>query len=572
MALSVSPTDTNKLKHLLIACTAGNLLFVRRWYDLERLQGFGLDYYRESPQTPDLFIATLLASFLVTCVFYFGWKWTTYGDPWRKRTGLAIFAFVLVFPLESIRRYWNLENGRMDLLANLALVALEIVLATAGIMALRGDFRIARSAEKALLVLSLLVPVLVFDFSMGLVNREREDAFEKQTSLPMFSARPPHAPRVVWVVFDEMDQRLAFDVRPATIDLPELDRVRAEAVVADHATPTADWTVIALPSLISGRIYGKAEMINSRTLHVTPEGDSQPLNWREQPNIFKQARAMGVNAEIIGWHHPYCRVLGDQMPGCFTMPSGHPTNALLRETLAAEDGVWQTTHYLFRLQWENLRDLFRRDRDSVSENLKDLYLQRRQQKQYFEIRDRAYRAAVDPRLGMLLLHLPLPHPYAFYNRRERSFNLQSGLDYFDNLALADRTIGELRLALEQARMWPDTTLLITSDHGIRPDNWEGRLGWTDELERLTGVVHGKTVPFILKLAGEHEPVQFSKPFSNVVSSRLVLAVLTGKVATPAQAVAWLDAVAAEPSTSSSEKATAVAHQVARVPAAGGIVQ
>ena len=560
MALFVSPTDRNKLTHLLIACTAGNLCFVRRWYDLERLQGSGLDYYRESPQTPDLFIATLLASFLMTCVFYFGWKWTTFGAPWRKRAGLSIFAFVLVFPFESIRRYWNIETGSFDLGSNLALLALELVLSVGGIMALRGDLAIARSAQKAVLCLSLLLPVLVFDFSMGLFNREKEDAFEKPAPLPMFAARPPHSPRVVWIVFDELDQRLAFDVRPSGLPLPEFDRIRAEAVVADHATPTADWTVIALPSLISGRIYGKAEMMDARTLRVTPEGTSEALNWREEPNIFKQARALGVNAEIVGWHHPYCRVLGDQMPGCFAMPSGHPTQALLRETHAAEDGVWMTTHFLFRLQWENLRDLFRANRNSVSENLRDQYLQHRQQKQYFEIRDRAYRAAVDPRLGMLMLHLPLPHPYAFYNRRERSFNLNGPIDYFDNLALADRTLGELRLALEQARLWNDTTLLITSDHGMRPDTWEGHLGWTDELERLTGGVHGKTVPFILKLAGAHEPFQFSKPFSNVASSRLVLAVLTGNVSTPSQAIAWLDSFAADSSSGhTSEKPRVVAH-------------
>jgi hypothetical protein len=555
MALSISPTDRNKLKHLLIASTAGSFCFVRRWYDLEILQGLGLDYYRESPQSSDLFIATLLASFLVTCVFYFGWKWTTYGAPWRKRAGLFIFAIALTFPFESIRRYWNIESGHFDIGSNVALVTLEIVLLAGGFLALRGDFRVMRSAQKAVVWLGLLLPVLIFDFSMGLSNREKEDAFAKQTPLPMFDARPPHSPRVVWVVFDEMDQGLAFDVRPAGFALPEMDRIRAEAVVANHATPTADWTVIALPSLLSGRIFGKAEMLNARTLQVTPEGSSEALNWRDQPNIFKQARALGFNAEIVGWHHPYCRILGDQMVGCFAMPSGHPTRALLRETHAAEEGVWRSTQYLFRLQWENIRDLFRRDRDSVSENLQDLYLQRRQQKQYFEIRDRAYRAAVDPRLALLVLHLPLPHPYPFYNRRDRSFNLEGNLDYFDNLALADRTVGELRLALEQARLWDDTSLLITSDHGIRPDAWEDHLGWTDQLEKLTGGTHGKTVPFILKLARAHEGVQFPRQFSNVASSSLILAVLQGKVSSPTQAVSWLDAFATEhPSGETSVKA------------------
>jgi Sulfatase len=540
MALLVSPAERNKLKHLVVAFTAGNLCFVRRWYDLERLQGAAMDYYRESPQSPNLLVGTLLASFLLTCVFYFGWRWSIEGAPWRKRFALATFSLVLVFPLESIRRYWNIQTGRFDIGMNIPLILLEILLGTGMVMALRGKDRIARAAQKSVFALAILVPILVLDFSSGLATREPESAFAKLQPLPMFDARPRHSPRVVWVVFDEMDQNLTFDVRPKSLEMPEIDRLRGEALVANHATPTADWTVIALPSLLSGRVFGVAEMRSARLLEVTPEGTSETLDWRTQPNVFKRARAMGVNAEIIGWHHPYCRVLGDQVVSCFAMPSGHPTHALLRETHAAEDGIWKTTGYLFRLQMENLHDLFRRDQDSVSENLKSLYLQQRQQRQYFEIRDRAYRAAVDPRIGLLVLHLPLPHPFAFYNRKEKSFNLDGKLDYFDNLALADRTIGELRLALEQARMWEDTTILITSDHGIRPNEWEGRYGWTDELERLTKGQHGKTVPFILKLAGAQRPAEFTKEFCNVLSGSLALAVLDGKVSTSEQAQEWLE--------------------------------
>ena len=68
---------------------------------------------------------------------------------------------------------------------------------------------------------------------------------------------------------------------------------------------------------------------------------------------------------------------------------------------------------------------------------------------------------------------------------------------------------------------------------------------TEQLEQLTGGTHGKTVPFILKLAGSHEGVQFPRQFSNVASSSLVLAVLQGKVSTPSQVVSWLDAFATE---------------------------
>ncbi len=452
--------------------------------------------------------------------FYFAWKWSIAGAPWRKKLGQCVFCFVLAFPLESIRRYWNVETGRFDIGMNLVLILLELVLTVGGVLVWRNKLRIPQAAQKSVYALSILVPVLVFDFTMGLINREPQSAFSKQTPLPMLAPRAPHSPRFVWVVFDELDQGLAFDNRPKDLEMPEIDRLRGESIQASHALPTADWTVIALPSLISRRIFGKAEMKDARSLAVTPEGGSEVLNWGKLPNVFGAAREIGVNAEIIGWHHPYCRILGDQVVGCYALPSGHPTHALLRETHATEDGIWKTTGYLFRLQVENIRDLFRTDRGSVSEKLKDVYLRGAPAEAVFRAASRI--GLIAPRSDpahqdCCCCILPLPHPFAFYNRRAKNFVLNDTLDYFDNVALVDRTVGELRLALEQARMWDDTSLLITADHGIRPDAWEGRLGWTEQMENLTKGVHGKTVPFILKLAGSSEPVQFTKPFSNVVS-------------------------------------------------------
>src|SRR5215471_14282346 len=181
MALFVPTTDRNKLKHLPVAFTAGNLCFVRRWYDLERLQGAGMNYYRESPQSPNLLVGTLLAAFLLTCVFYFGWRWATSGAPWRKRAAQCTFCFVLAFPLESIRRYWNVETGRFDIGMNLAMMALDAMLIVGAILVWRGNVRIPQAAQKSVYALSVLVPVLVFDFTMGLINREPQEAFAKLT-------------------------------------------------------------------------------------------------------------------------------------------------------------------------------------------------------------------------------------------------------------------------------------------------------------------------------------------------------------------------------------------------------
>jgi hypothetical protein len=216
---------------------------------------------------------------------------------------------------------------------------------------------------------------------------------------------------------------------------------------------------------------------------------------------------MGVNAAMAGWHHPYCRVLGDQLVDCLALPSFHSTAALADEARASRDGVWKTVPWLFQRQFMNLRDMFSLGDEPGAGRLRDEEIQSGQQQQYFQIRDRAYRDAADPRIDLVLVHVPSPHLLPIYNRREGNFHLDGRQDYFDNVALVDRTLGELRRAIEKAGLSDRTSLLITADHGLRPEAWVGRIGWTEELDRLTERQPPETVPFILKLAGQKQPVR-----------------------------------------------------------------
>jgi hypothetical protein len=279
--------------------------------------------------------------------------------------------------------------------------------------------------------------------------------------------------------------------------------------------------------------------VDANTLRVAPQTGGAS-NWRDQPNVFKKARELGANAEIIGWHHPYCRVFGDSTARCLDVPSGTPTPAMIRETSVSDEGVLRAVGFLFELQLGNLRDMLRLNRESVSEIGRDAYVQRHQLQQYLQIRDHAYADAGDPQIDLLFVHFPLPHPFAIYDRQRQDFTLSDTTSYADNLALVDRTVGEMRRALERAGQWDSTSVLIISDHGLRPDLWRGRMGWTPEFERLTAGGQSETVPFILKLAGQSHGVVYDRPFSSVVSSELVLAILCGDVSTPQGAASWLD--------------------------------
>ena len=543
MALSLSPAAKTKLKDFLVCFSLGNLCFLRRWYDLEYLKERSMDYYRIQPADPTLLRATLIASTLLAIAFWVAWLWVQRWPSERKlKFARATFVLLLIFPLESVRRYWNSEGNHADWLTNGSVLLIEVILAFGLVLTLRGNLRVLHAARRVTLALTLLFPSLMLDFTVGHFNAEPASRYDAKAPLPMLPHRPgPARRRVIWMLFDELDQRLVFELHKPKVDFTNLDRLRSESLVADYARQTAPWTTLALPSVLSGKIFSRAELVDADTLRVYPEGSNQGANWRDQPNVFKKARAMGKNAEIVGWHHPYCRVLGDMTVRCTEVPSGHPTAALLRETSVADEGIPHAVRFLFRLQLGNLLDMLHWGYEETSENGRDGYVQRRQQKQYFRIRDLAYAQAADPQIDFLFIHFPLPHLFAIYNREGQNFELNDSLNYADNLALVDRTVGEMRKAMEQAGLWDSTGILITSDHGLRPDLWRGRMGWTPELEQLTGGRQSESVPFIVKLAGENLGATYERAFSSVVSSDLVLAMLRGDVTTVQSAAAWLDA-------------------------------
>jgi hypothetical protein len=309
-------------------------------------------------------------------------------------------------------------------------------------------------------------------------------------------------------------------------------------MVANRAEQTAGFTMLAVPSLLSGRVYQHSESMGAGTLMVTPPGSSLMVDWRDQPNVFRRAREMGVNSGIVGWHHPYCRVLGDSVSSCFDVMSGAGGDSLARDLQATDLGIGRAIWLTYRLRWLTFTDIFKPG-SVFAEHESEGFQQEKQQQQYFAIRDRAYQDAVDPRLGLLYVHFPTPHLFAIYDAKRKDFTLSDKTTYFDNLALVDRTVGELRHKLEQAGLWDSTSILISSDHGLRHTLWKNSRNWTSEFDHLLEGGSSPTVPFILKVAGQNSHAEFEPAFSAVATGDLALSVLNGDVTTPEQAAQWL---------------------------------
>jgi hypothetical protein len=551
MSISLSPAAKQSLRDFFISVSLANLLLLRRWYDVEDLQRTPLDYFRTHPPSGIPLMATLIAGgILSAAILLLARIARGSGKQWVMTLARVAFLGAFILPLESVRQFWNYQKGQVDWTTNAALFGLELLLAAGIFEVLRGRFRILLAAERVAACMAAMLPIFMIYFAGMHAETQHEAAYHTRPALPLLPPRPAigqngaprPASRVIWLLFDEFDQRLAFDSRQPGVALPELDRLRSESFVATHALQTAGFTMLAIPSLISSRLFTHSEAADASTLLVQPPGSNAMVSWRDQTNVFRRAREQGANAALVGWHHPYCRVLGDSLVRCLDEVGVTSSDALAAETYFVDRGLAQSVLAVFKWRWSSLLGLFcgagEADHDL------DRFIQSGQQQQYFRIRDRAYQEAVDPRIDFLYVHFPTPHLFAIYDAQRKNFALSEKTTYFDNLALVDRTVGELRKKLEQAGLWDTTTLLISADHGLRYMLWHGGMNWTPQFDRLLEGGQSPTVPFIVKLGGENKPAVYDPPFSAVLTGDLALAVLSGEVTTAAQATAWIAGKAA----------------------------
>ena len=155
--------------------------------------------------------------------------------------------------------------------------------------------------------------------------------------------------------------------------------------------------------------------------------------------------------------------------------------------------------------------------------------------------DGAYRAPREMNFwfGLILLHLPPPHTPGAYLPDPDRFTIR-GLpgvaSYFNNLALADRWLGKLRQAMQDAGRWDKMWVILSADHSWRTSTiYDGR--------------RDLRVPFLIKSPGSERSVTYPREFNTVVTHDLILAALRGEISDQQQTVAWLDANAiAQPTT------------------------
>jgi hypothetical protein len=332
-------------------------------------------------------------------------------------------------------------------------------------------------------------------------------------------SRPGRA-RVVWIVFDELSQTIVFGNPPPDLALPNLDRLRKGGFYASSAKSPADSTEIAMPSLILGERVTAASPQGPDDLGVRTASHPEPAAFSSLVNVFDTARDLGFNTALVGWFHPYGRLLNRSLTKCYWTagwlnpgveePSGpQPLGSAMWERLRLQSAALPLLGHLPGM-------------------FPGIYQRREKIARFSWLRDRALEIVSDPGIGLALIHLPIPHPPAIYNRTTRTLTAEGRTGYIDSVALADRTLGELRQAMEQAGLWDRTAVLVSADHGWRTYLWRGGAEWTPDEETVS---HQDTsgVPFLLKLAAQTTGVAYGKRFDTIVTRRLITGILSGRL-------------------------------------------
>jgi hypothetical protein len=503
-ALSVSPdrrrsTRRERTLDLLACLSVATLCFSQARREALFFTDWG--FYNRAPLAAPVLVALLLNIVGLTVIGFLGVQAIrrVRRPAWRRLAALTAAATLLI-ALNFVRMTHETVDRWTDAIGRPGLLALTVLMLAASLGWPHRALRLIRGlalGASPLAVLTLGHALWMFlELAAGPVWRRADPA-------PLGRA-PPSLRRVVWLVLEELDQRITFEARPTGLELPELDRLRRESLYADAARPPAGTSEVSMPALIIGRPVVAVTPVSPHDLELT-FSDGKAARWSAHPNVFARARAMGYDTAVIGWHLPYPRVLGSSL-GLADWRASDTHEQARGDTVS--QALWN--------QWGSL---------TPPAHARRLVSQRAA-----ELGEVAMRTAADGRFGLVLLHLPVPRPPGIYDRvtgRLTPWNFTgAGGGYLDNLALADRMIADLRRGLQRAGLADRTWLVVSGAQ------------WWRASRRYDGQVDHR-VPFLVRPPDGGRAAHVDAVFNTLATHDLVLAILRGSIMDIRDAAAWL---------------------------------
>ncbi len=490
-----------KIKDGIVALSLANLCFANAWFTILYDEDKG--YFNKLPIQTSSTLALLVNILWLAALVWLGIRvWRRFRNRLLHFTLHLAFLALLLVPLDFVRhQIFHISDNRVALFFQQPVVMIcSVVLLALMVWQHRRAARAAGVLVAILSPLALSVLVKILLLLLGVMHLKQADY---EPVLPPLAPVHEGQPRVIWIIFDCTDYRVAFENRPAGVQLPEFDRMRGESLFCTNACSPHSSTKSSMPALISGRRISSVGIANASDLNVQVADTGADTTWQKLPSVFAEARALGVNTALVGWYHPYDRILGKGLNYCswYPFPLFEParaktfSHAMWRE-IGCIPWSWHIRRIFIGVCHDGLRD-------SLSLVTNNVY-------------------------GLTLLHLPPPHTPGVYLPEKDQFTfwgMPRKIGYLRNLALADKELGQIRRAMEASGQWDKTWLIISADHSLGATTF----GQPDT-----------RVPFIVKPPGANEAITYSPKINTIVTHDLILAILRGEITGQRALVPWLD--------------------------------
>ncbi len=343
---------------------------------------------------------------------------------------------------------------------------------------------------------------------------------------------PGPSQRVVWVMLDELSHDLVFDHPIPGATYPNLAAFRRQSVTFTNVLPSGSKTEMVIPALLAGiRLEGIKSSMNGDLLTEDPV-QHQWHPYDPANTLFGLAQANGWNPGVSGWYNPYCRIFHSVLTACTWAPGIQDMLPIQRIGASHHKSPLANSfvipRFFFRLFFGETRTL---KTGLLDQNRRD----------FTNILEQGQKLIANDKIHFVFLHLPVPHPPGIYNRT--THQLCSCGNYFDNLTLADDTLGRL---LQQIRNTPDaahTTVIVSSDHSWRVPIWKGGQFWTPEEERIAANFSDDSPAFLVHFPGQQQGIDIPGDTPASIEHDIIAALLQQKLSTPQSLVDFVHTAA-----------------------------
>ncbi len=306
--------------------------------------------------------------------------------------------------------------------------------------------------------------------------------------------------RLMWIIFDELDQRVLFDKRPAGYEFPGFDAFRKHSISASRVLPPGGTTQRAMPTYWIGQQVEVSRKASCNRIDLQVEGSEDFVSVSNFDHIFGEAFRAGASTGIAGLFHPYCRLFGGFADHCqeFFL-AGHldrRSNSLASSMKAS------------------------------ARSLLPNWFQARAARTFESIRSLALEMAVDPEKDFVVVHTNVPHGPNVYDPSSDELKIWGPeRSYPDNVLLADRMLSEIERESRKAGLWDKTAVVVLSDHGSRRiPGYESEPG---------------AIPLMIKMPHQSEEIRLDEEVDSVLTKKLLLGILQRELRSPLDVASWI---------------------------------